>query len=175
MASVAGGATSHTIISSFDSRAQREAWVGKLYASDAWKKYAKDTADVTERGGVSRMDFVKSWGEDNAGADVFWELHAFTVTDDAAFLAALDAYQSSDTANASGAQVHLSAVAAAGMAPATHVISVGFKNEAHAENANADRIASAAWATYVKASQTAGNYRGTYMLRTIATWGNAGN
>jgi hypothetical protein len=165
MASVAGGNSSHTIISSFDSRAAREAWVSKLYASDAWAEYAKATDGMIERGGTSRMNFVKSWGEDNAGADVFWEIHAFSVGDVRAFVAALDALQGSEAGKATGAQVFLSAVAAAGLAPATHLISVGFASEAQAENSSAALTATKEWATYQEASGKA---------RTVATWGDDG-
>ena len=174
MANVAGGDTSHSIISSFDSRAEREAWLGKLYASDAWAEYAKATAGLTAAGETSRMDFVKSWGEENADSDVFWEIHAFTVTDAAAFLAVLDSLQASDAGKASPAQVHLSAVAAAGLSPVTHLISVGFASEAQAETANAATQATEDWATYLEASGKAGSYEGTFLLRTIATWGGSG-
>jgi hypothetical protein len=114
MANVAGGGSSHVIISSFDSRAAREAWLQKMRSSQAWADYAKATDGMVEPVGVSRMDFVKSWGEENADADVFWEIHAFSVSDVSAFVAALDALQATDAGKATGAQVHLSEVAAGG-------------------------------------------------------------
>ncbi len=171
MANVAGGDTSHTIISSFDSRAERETWLGKLFASDAWAEYGKATAGLTAPGETSRMDFVKSWGEENAESDVFWEIHAFTVTDAPAFLAALDSLEASDAGKASPAQVHLSEIAAAGISPVTHLISVGYASEAQAETATATMDATEDWATYLEASGKAGTYQGTFMMRTLATWG----
>ena len=65
MANVAGGDSSHTIISSFESRAARETFLNKLYASDAWASYADATSDLTTRTDAARMDFVKDWGTDN--------------------------------------------------------------------------------------------------------------
>ena len=47
MANVAGGSSSHVIISSFGSRAQRETWLGKMRASDAWAQYSKATDGMT--------------------------------------------------------------------------------------------------------------------------------
>jgi hypothetical protein len=174
MGSVAGGANSHVIISSFDSRAAREAWTSKLFASDAWATYVKATDGMTEAVGTSRMDFEKSWGESNADADVFWEIHAFTVADEPALVAALDALMASDAGKAMGTQVYLSSVAAAGLSPSTHLISVGFASEAHAETSTAALEASKAWATYFKASRKAATHDGTFMLRTLATWGSQG-
>jgi hypothetical protein len=171
MANVAGGATSHSIISSFDSRAAREAWLTKMRASKAWAKYVKTTAGMTSPGETSRMDFVDDWGTDNADATVLWEMHAFTVTDPGAFLAALEALQASDAGKAAGAQVYLSAVGAAGLAPATHVISVGYKSEAHAEASSAALNETEAWATYLEASGEAGTFEGTFVLQTVSTWG----
>jgi len=174
MVDVAGGETTHTIISTFDSRAEREAWLGKLFASKAWAAYARATNGMTQASGTSRMDFIKSWGEKNVDADVFWEIHAFTVTDDAAFMAALEALNSSDAGMTTGAQVHLSAIAAGGLSPVTHLISVGFASEAQAESSNAVLRATNDWAKYLEASGKAGSYDGTFMMRTVATWGNDG-
>ena len=175
MANVAGGdgSSSHSIISSFDTRAQRETWIQGLRASDAWAEYAKATAGMTQASGSSRMDFVKSWGEGNDN-DVFWEIHAFTVTDPEAFLAALDGLMTSDAGKASPAQVHLSAVAASGLSPVTHLISVGYESEAQAETATEAMNATEDWASYLEASGKAGTFAGTFMIRTIKAWGNTG-
>ena len=105
---------------------------------------------------------------------MFWEIHAFTVTDATAFVAAIDALQASDAGKTTGAQVYLSEVAAAGLSPATHLISVGFASEAQAEASNAALSATPEWQTYLAASRKVATYEGTFMLRTLATWGNAG-
>jgi hypothetical protein len=174
MANVAGGNGSHLIISSFDSRAAREAWIMKLRASDAWTAYAKATDGMAEATRTSRMNMVKSWGEENADSDVFWAIHAFSVRDAPAFVAAIDALQASEAGKASSAQVHLSEVAAAGITPVTHLISVGYASEAQAEASNAAMRPTKEWATYLEASRKAGTHQGSFLMRTLATWGNEG-
>jgi hypothetical protein len=173
MAYVAGGdgATSHNVISSFDSRAEAEAFSQSLTMSDAWKKYANKTDGMSQLTGLSRMNFLKSWGEDDP-ADVFWEIYSFNVSDVAAFTAALDALNNSDAGKASGASVYLSEIAAAGIAPVTHLISVGYKSEAEAEKSSAKLTESKAWATYSEASAKAADNNGAFLMRTVKTWGN---
>ena len=171
MGNVAGGDGTHVVISSFESRAAREAWVETLFASDAWTAYAKATAGKTTGAGASRFDFVADWGTDNEGADVFWELHALRVSDEGALQAALDALQNSDVMKAAGTQVYLSRLAAAGLSKATHIVSVGFQSEAHAEKANAARVASDAWAAFQEATDGVSSYLGGFMLRTLQTYG----
>jgi hypothetical protein len=173
MANTAGGATSHSIITSFDSRAEREVWLQKLRASKAWAAYVQATAGMTEAGQTSRMNLVKNWGEENAGSNVFWEIHAFIVTDASALLAAVDALQASDAGKAMGAQVYVSEVSAAGISPITHLISVGNAGEAQAEASSAALVSTKAWQTYLDASRKVATHQGMFMLRTVATWGNA--
>ena len=173
MAYVAGGdgSTSHNVITSFGSRAEGEAFSQSLSMSDAWKKYAKETDGKTQLTGVSRMNSLKSWGEDDP-ADVFWEVYSFNVSDVAAFTAALDALNNSEAGKASGASVYLSEIAAAGIAPVTHLISVGYKSEAEAEKSTAKLTATKAWATYFEASSKAADNNGAFMMRTVKSWGN---
>jgi hypothetical protein len=173
MANVAGGSTSHSFISSFESRAAREAWASRLLTSDAWTRFAKATSGIVERGSTSRMNFVKSWGEEN-DKDVFWEIFSFTVTDAAAFTAAIDTLLASETGAKFPGQVHLSSVAAAGMSQSTHLIAVGYESEAEAETWNATMLPSKDWATYMDASQKVGTNTGAFMVRSIKTWSNAG-
>lgn len=70
--------------------------------------------------------------------------------------------------------MYLSEIAAAGVSPVTHLISVGFASEAQAEKSNAMIGASAGWATYLDVAAKAGTYHGTYLQRTLATWGSDG-
>jgi len=172
MVSVAGGDSSHVFISSFESRAAREAWSAKLNPSKAWTKYSKTTAGLIERGGSSRMDVVKSWG-DESNKDVFWEIFSFTVTDPAALSAALDTFLASDTGKKFPGQVHLSAIAAAGPSASTHVISVGFESEAEAEAWGDSLSTSEDWTSYQKATGGVSSFTGAYMIRSIATWGDS--
>ena len=166
------GSTSHNIISSFDSRAESEAWTQALRSSEGWKKYVKATDGMTQLAGMSRMNFLKSWGDDGPD-DVFWEIYSFNVSDVAALTAALDTFNGSDAGKAMGASVHLSEIAAAGIAPVTHLISVGFKSEAEAEKSNATLTTTEAWAAYLEAASKVADGNGAYMMRTVRTWGNS--
>lgn len=172
MAYVAGGrgSVSHNIITAFDSRAEGEAWGQKISASDAWKKYTKETDGMAQLGGMSRMNSLKSWGEDDP-AIVFWEIYGFNVSDAEAFSAAIDALNESDAGKALGATVYLSEIGAAGMAPVTHLISVGYKSEAEAEKSSAKLLTTKDWATYNEASSKAATPAGAWMIRTVKTWG----
>lgn len=176
MANVAGGeaSASHTIISSFDSRAEREVWFQALVASPAWTEFIQATSGILERHGNSRMNFVKSWGEEN-DEDVFWEIYAFTVTDLDGFSGAIDVLLASDTGKKFPGQVHLSEVAAAGMSPVTHLISVGFESEAQAEAWGDLMVTSKDWASYQEAAGKVSTFAGAYMIRTIKTWSSSGD
>jgi hypothetical protein len=100
-------------------------------------------------------------------------IYSFNVSDVAALTAALDAFNGSDAGKATGASVHLSEIAAAGIAPVTHLISVGYKSEAEAEKSNATLITTEAWAAYLEATSKVVNSTGAYMMRTVKTWGNS--
>ena len=174
MANVAGGDHSHTFISSFDSRAARETWAKSFTASPAWKEFTKTTSGLIERGQSSRMNLVKSWGEESS-KDVFWEIYAFTVTDADAFSGAIDRFLDSDTGKKSPGQVHLSAVAASGLSQVTHLISVGFESEAEAETWEDSIVTSKDWTSYQEASDKVSTFAGAFMIRTIQTWGSSGD
>ena len=175
MANIVGGNSpaSHTFISSFDSRAEREAWIQNLLPSAAWAEYGKATEGLVERHATSRMDFMKSWG-DESDKDVLWEIYAFKVIDAAVFASAIDRLLTSDTGKKFPGQVHLSAVAFAGDWPATHLISVGFESEAEAESWGDLLTPTEDWASYQMVSNKVSTFVGSYLIRTIKTWGNTG-
>jgi hypothetical protein len=162
--------STHSFITSFDSLAAREGFFQKLQADDAWATFLDTFTPLADPVSNSRMTFLKSWGEES-DKDVVWQIYAFTVTDDAAFPAALDAFLGSTTGKGFPGQVHLSAVSAAGMSDVTHLISVGFESEAEAETWGDAMIATNDWAAYLDASGKASEFRGTYLIRTIKTWG----
>ena len=67
--------------------------------------------------------------------------------------------------------MHLSAVAAAGATDVSHLISVGYESEAESE-AWADRLfPTGDWRAYQDASRKVSEFRGTYVIRTVETWG----
>ena len=76
--------------------------------------------------------------------------------------------------NAKAGKARPLAVAAAGMSPVTHIISVGFESEAEAEKWNDSMIQTKDWASYQKESEEASSFGGAFLIRTIKTWGNTG-
>ncbi len=173
-ASVANGAdpATHVFVPIYRSAGDRETFVAKLQADDAWSEFQETLSDLGEP--VSQVLFrtVKSWG-DIVETDHVWMGHAFTVSDPAAFLAALDTFMASEAGKKFPGQVYLSAVVAGGISPVTHMISVGYASEAEMESWLAVRDASADWRTYLEASRDSASYRGSTLARDIKSWGPA--
>jgi hypothetical protein len=67
--------------------------------------------------------------------------------------------------------VHLSAVLAAGMTPATHVVSVAYASEAEMEAWGDVVMPSADWAAFLNAIRGKSERLGVMMVRTVKTWG----
>ncbi len=172
MASVLDGndPATHSFISVFNSMADREAWFAKMTADPAWDAFLATFGPLSDPGSTSRMNTVRSWGP-VSDADVVWRLHVFDVSDAAAFTSALDTLMKSPTGQKSPAQVHLSAVDAAGATSITHVISVGYESETEADAWTREITATQDWASYQKASAPAGEFGGTFVIRTLKTWG----
>jgi hypothetical protein len=174
MASVIDGNApgTHTFITAWDSRAEAEAQGQRFQGDPAWTEFLATTAGVSQTGANSRMVFLKEWGDSGAD-DMVWEIHAFTVTDPAAFSAALDTLMNSEGAKGFPGSVHLSGVQFAGMNPSTHLISVGYASEAEQEAWTDEMITKPDWAAYLQASQKVASNNGSFLLRTIKTWGTA--
>lgn len=160
----------HSYISVFDSMAEREAWFQKMVADPAWNEFLAAFTPIGDPVSTSRMNTLKSWGPESE-ADVVWRQHIFDVSDPAAFTNALDTLMASPTGQKGPAQVHLSAVDAAGVTNFTHVISVGYESEAEAETWIDELRATTDWAAYLEASAKAAEFGGTFVTRTIKTWG----
>lgn len=163
----------HSFISAFDSLAEREAFFQKLQADPAWGRFLAAFGPLSEPGSTSRMTFLNSWGEESV-EDVVWEIHAFSVSDASGFTAAIDALMASETGKGFPGRVHLSGVSAAGMTSVSHLVSVGFQSEAEAEAWNDRMLATQDWADYVQASEKVSEFRGTWLIRTVKTWGATG-
>jgi hypothetical protein len=170
MANVAGGDGSHSFISSFDSRAAREAWSAGLQTSPAWGEFTAATSGLIDRGASSRMDFVKSWGKES-DKDVFWEIYAYSVTDASAFSGALDTFLATEAGKGFPGQVRLSTVAASGLSQVTHLLSVGYESEAESEGWGDPMANNPDFASYQEASRRVSTLAGSFMIRTIQTWG----
>jgi hypothetical protein len=160
----------HSYISVFNSMAEREAWFQKMQADPAWDAFLSTFAPLSDPVSTSRMNTLKSWGPES-DADVVWRLHVFDVSDPMAFTKALDTLMASSTGQKGPAQVYLSEVDAAGVTDFTHVISVGYESEAEAEAWIAELRGTEDWTAYIEASQKAGEFGGTFVIRTLKTWG----
>jgi len=173
-AEVADGAdpATHTFIPIYRTAAEREAFVQKLQADPAWNTFLGEMTKLSQPVSTILYRTVKSWG-DIVDTDHVWMGHAFHVTDEAAFLAALDKLIASPTGKKFPGQAYLSAVVAGGIGPVTHLISVGYASEAEMEAWNATATKSADWATYLKASRKAAEYLGGSLSRDLKTWGPA--
>jgi hypothetical protein len=160
----------HTFAPLYKSAADREVWVQKLMGDPTWAEYQATMAKIAQPAGQSMYLTLKSWGE-FADDDQVWMSYSMAVSDPAAFLAALDKFMNSETGKKFPGQVHLSAVLAAGMTPATHVISVAYASEAEMETWGDVAMASADWAAYLRAIGGISERLGVMMSRNVKSWG----
>ncbi|MDP6979521.1 MAG: hypothetical protein QF570_13120 [Myxococcota bacterium] len=172
MASVVDGSdpATHRIIAFWDSVAQREEYTQKLFADSAWRKFRARYSDLTQPGSTSRQVVLRSWGK-QSGANVVWHIYAFTVTNPVAFTTALDIFMTNEALESFPGRMHLSGVVAAGITDVTHLISVGYESEAQAEAALETASSSPDWGTHLETAGTSAIYRGTFILRTLKSWG----
>ena len=162
--------STHSFITSVESMAAREVWTQKLPGNSDWTEFLNVVSSLSDLGATSRMIFMKSWGE-SGESDVVWQLHASRIDNPPGYLAALDALMGSETGKKFPGSLHLSSVAAAGLSPVSHVISVGFESAAEAEAWNEMMFQSADWAAFQKATDSTSEFLGTFVLRTLKTWG----
>ncbi len=160
----------HSFAPLYKSAADREAWVTKLMVDPAWADYQATLAKISQPAGQSLYVTLKSWGE-FADDDQVWMSYSMAVSEPAAFLGALDKFMTSETGKKFPGQVHLSAVLAAGMSPATHVVSVAYASETEMEAWGDVVMASADWAAYLKAIGGISERLGVMMTRNVKTWG----
>jgi hypothetical protein len=160
----------HAWVPVYKSAADREAFVQKLQADPAWDEFITTIQALSQPGGTTLYRTVKSWG-DVVDSDTVWMTHSLRVSDPATFLSALETFRSSPTGQKFTGQVHVSAVAAGGMTPVTHIISVGYASEAEMEAWADTRSASADWAAYVKVARPVSEYLGGSLGRNLKAWG----
>jgi hypothetical protein len=171
MANVIDGASpaTHTFITSMESLAAREQWTASLEGNADWIALRDTVTELGERGASSRMIFLKSWGGTGDG-DPVWHLFGLVVEDDAAYVKALDQLMASEIGKQFPGSLYLSSVAAAGMSPVTHIVSVGHASEAESEAWNAKLLSSADWAAFQLATRGISDVAGSWVLRTLKTW-----
>jgi hypothetical protein len=161
----------HTFAPLYKSAAEREAWVQKLIADPAWTDFQATMAGISQPAGQALYLTLKSWG-DFANDDEVWMSYTLAVDDPPAMLAALDKLMKSETGKKFPGQVHLSAVLAAGMSPATHVVSVAYASEAEMEAWGDIVMQSADWTAYLNALRGNAERLGVMMSRQVKAWGN---
>jgi len=171
---VADGANpaTHSFVPIYRSAAAREAFVQKLQADPAWPRFQEKLQKLSSPVSTMMYRTLKSYGQ-VSDDDRVWEVHAFDVGDPAAFAAALDAFMTSETGKRYPGQVHLSSVAAGGLSPVSHVISVGFASEAELETWVDSLAGNAAWSAYLAASRGSAEYLGANLTRDVKAWGRA--
>lgn len=162
--------TTHSWVLIYDKIADSESWGAKLRGSKAWTDFMNAIVPISEPTGEARFAILKSWGA-STDSTMIWEGHFWQVRDGAAFVAAIDAYMASPTGKAFKGEVHLSSVVAAGPGPATHVISVGYANEAEMETFTDASRMSRDWQNLVKAASAAATPLGAEMSAVVKAWG----
>jgi hypothetical protein len=169
---VADGAdpSTHTVVPIYKSAADREAFVGRLQTSEEWAEFQATLESLGQPGGTMLYRNGRSWGDLN-DTDSVWMAHAFSVSDPAAFAAAMDAFMNSPTGKKGPGQVYLSGVVAGGINPVSHVVSVGYASTTEMAAWLLVRDASADWATFLAAAGKAGTYLGATMAVDVKTYG----
>jgi len=173
-ASVANGNSpaTHSFVPIYESAKDREEFVQRMQRDPAWQQFLGTMTLATQPVSQTLYRTLKSWGK-VSDDDRVWMAHAFNVSDPPAFVAAVDAFLASKTGQKHPGQVHLSSVAAGGLTPVTHVISVGYTSEAEMDAWLDVRDASADWTTYLGASRPTGEYLGSTLSRDLKAWGPA--
>jgi len=174
LANVADGdnPASHTFAILNKSAAEGEAFLQRLSADAAWTQFQRSMSRLGKITGQARYRTIASWG-DISDSDVVWFGVALAVKEPAAFLAARERYQASETGKKFPGQGHLSAVVAAGASPVTHIISVGYASEAEMESWAAVNRASADWQAFMAANRDNVQVLGFTLSRGVQAWGNA--
>ena len=160
----------HTFVPIYKSAADREAYMQKLVADPAWADFEATIARISQPVAQVVYRTLKSWGE-VVDTDHVWLSHAFAVSDPPALFAALEKLMASETGKKFPGQVHLSGVVAGGIAPVTHMISVGYASEAEMEAWFDSRVGSADWAAYLEVARASAQYLGGSMALDVKAWG----
>jgi hypothetical protein len=162
--------STHSIIWATESIAEREKYTKSMEGNADWAALVASLSNATDGWSTYRMAFNKTWGDDG-NTDSVWYIHALVIRDAAAYEGALDALMSSAVAKKFKGSMTLSTVVAGGITPASHVLSVGYANEAEAEAWDDALAGSPAYAAFEKATAGSSEYKGTSIINTIKAWG----
>jgi len=177
MGNISNGADPATVtfVALYHSLAEYEAFVNASNASPAaWNQFLDAAVPLGSVVMTSRNQNIKSWGDVN-DTDTVWESFYFTVSDYPAFVAALDAFNTSAAGKRFPGQGHLLAIGDAGAAPGTpdFAIAVGYASLAELESYGDSLANDPDWAKYLAASGKASTFLGSDLARTIRAWGPA--
>jgi hypothetical protein len=162
----------HSIVGLYHSMAEAEAFAAQAQNDPAWAELLNTVVPIAQAGFTARAATLKSWGDLN-DTDTLWNVHYFAVTDPVAFGEALNAWLNSPTGKKFPGQGHLFALSAAGVNPATHIISVGYASMAEME-AYGDMVRNTEdWAKFMAALAPVSKHLGASILRDIKAWGPA--
>ncbi len=169
---VADGAdpATHTVVPIYKSAADRAAFMSRLLPSKEWTEFQTTLERLGQPGGTMLYRNFLSWGDIN-DTDSVWMAHAFSVTDPAAFAAAMNAFMNSPTGKKGPGQVYLSGVVAGGISPVSHVVSVGYASTTEMADWLPVRDGSSDWAAFLAAAGRAGTYLGATMAVDVKTYG----
>jgi hypothetical protein len=172
MVSLVDGAnpTTHSIIWATNSTAERETYTKSMEGNADWAALVASLSNATDGWTTYRMAFDKTWG-DSGDADSLWFVHSVIIPDPAAYESALDTLMSSAVAKKFKGSMTLSTVAAGGVTPASHLLSVGYENEAEKEAWDDALAGSAEFAAFEKATAGSSEYKGTTIISTVKSWG----
>lgn len=163
---------SHVMTSAYKSMADYDTYQQAALKDPAREEFLATVVPIAQLLLTGRSELVRSWGDVN-DTDTIWQTHLFDVTDQAAVVAAEDAWFATPMGKAFPGQVHLSAIIAGGDGAPSHVMQVGWANVAEME-AYGDKYADdPAWTKFLTAMQAASKYRGANLARTLKTWGPA--
>jgi hypothetical protein len=163
-----------SIVSIYKSAAELEEFTNLMQNDPARAEYMKTVVTIGSLQSTARLSTLKSWGDIN-DTDTIWNAHYFTVTDPAAFMAALNAWLNSPMGKKFPGQGHLAAMSIGGVEAVnvTHVISVGYASIAEME-AYGDAVRNDPdWAKFQAALRPASTHVGADLSRTLKQWGNA--
>jgi hypothetical protein len=161
-----------SIVSIFKSAAELETYTNMMQDDPARAEYFKTIVPIAQLQTTSRVSLMKSWGDVN-DTDTVWVAHYFTVTDPAAFVAALDAFQKSPIGMKFPGQGHLAAMSLGGISPVTHVISLGYASIAEMETYNDMAAKDPEWTKFLAAVRPVSEHLGADLSRTLKQWGTA--
>jgi hypothetical protein len=162
----------HSFVVLNKSAASGEAYSQKLVGTPAMAEFQAAAAKLSTTTSTARYRTVKSWG-DISDTDAVWLGVALAVKDVPAFLAARDRYRATETGKKFPGQGHLAAVVAAGASPVTHVIFVGYANEAEMESWGAVNATSADWQAFQAEISDNAQVLGFTLSRLVKSWGTA--